>query len=95
MPEAFAVHGTVSLAVSGTSASVAIPAGATTLELQNAGDVIVFVRWSPAATTAVATDYPVLPGQSKVITIGSGHTVLAGITAGGSATLYISHGKGL
>jgi hypothetical protein len=85
---------TVTLAVSAVSASVAISRVSRQLEIQNAGDAIAFCRWGIGAQTAVVTDYPVLPGQSKTITIESGNDTFAAITSAGTTTLYITSGAG-
>jgi hypothetical protein len=93
--EAMRVYGTATLAVTGTSASVALPTSAPQIEVQNAGASDCFIRWGNVALTAVVTDYPVLSGQSKVITVGTGTATLAAICAAGQATtLYVTSGDG-
>lgn len=88
---------TLSLPTAATSVSVSINAAASALELQNPGSDTVFVRWGVGAQTAVATtDYPVLAGQSKIVSVPVGADTLAGITASGAgaATLYVTSGEG-
>lgn len=86
---------TATLAVTATSANVAISAIPPVVEIQNAGDSIAFCRWGIGTQTAVTTDYPVLPGQSKSITIGTGNNNFAAICAAGlTTTLYITSGEG-
>ena len=92
---AFTPYSTATLGV--TSASIAgdIPKSARVLELQNEGTVTVFVAWAESAAVATTSDYPVLPGQAKTITVGPGAGSVAAITASGTATLYVSAGEGL
>jgi hypothetical protein len=63
------------------------------MEIQNAGSVTAFLRWGTSAQTAVVTDYPLLAGQSKLINKGLA-TIVAAITATGTATIYVTEGKG-
>lgn len=96
MTKPFQPSVTATLAVTDVSGSVAISPAAETLELQNAGGAVVFVRWSNVAPTAVVTDYPVLPGQSKTMTCGSGNLFIAAIAASGeTSTLYVTSGEGI
>lgn len=65
------------------------------LELQNAGTSTIFVRPGiSTVTAAVSTGYPVLAGQSKVITVGNNITHLACITASATVVLYVTPGWG-
>ena len=86
---------TATLTATTSSSSGAIPPRAETLEIQNAGDAVVFVRWGLGAQTAVTSDYPVLPGQSKVVTCGTGNDTVAVIAASGSNTVYVTGGEGV
>lgn len=90
----FTPGATATLSASGVSASVSVAANSSALEIQNAGSVAVFVRVGTATQTAVATDYPVLPGQSKIISKPVGADTLAGITAGVAVTVYVTSGEG-
>lgn len=90
---AFMPAATVSTAISGTSASVTISKLCPVIEVQNDGGAVCFIRWGIGAQTAVATDYPILPGHCKTITIGTGNDTLAVI--GTSGTLYVTSGEGL
>jgi hypothetical protein len=85
---------TATLAVTTTSANVAISGAGNQIEIQNAGGVTVFCRWGVGAQTAVATDYPVLAGHSKVVTMGVGNTNFAAICSAGTSTVYITTGEG-
>lgn len=65
------------------------------LELQNPGTSTIFVRPGlSTVTAAVASGYPVLQGQSKVITVGNSVTHIACITASATVTLYVTPGWG-
>lgn len=65
------------------------------LELQNGGSANVFLETgSSLATAAVATGYPVLPSQAKVITVGPRITHVACISASGTQTVYVTVGSG-
>lgn len=66
------------------------------LEIQNAGTVPVFteVGSSSGVAAAVASGYPTLPGQSKVITIGRGATHIACISGTAAQTVYVTVGTG-
>ena len=87
---------TATLSASATSSSVSLAPDAYTLELQNAGNSTVFVRVGSGAQTAVTTGYPVLAGQSKVISKARNADTLAGICASGeTATLYVTSGSGV
>jgi hypothetical protein len=67
------------------------------VELQNAGSAVVFVDFgsSSGITTAVASGYPILPGQSKLITIHAGATHIATISGTAAQTLYVTVGMGI
>jgi hypothetical protein len=92
----FTPGATVSLAVTTTTGNVALTGNGEQLELTNAGTATVFVALGGTSVTAAVTDYPVLTGSSKLITRNpDSHTRIAGITAAGTATLYITVGRGL
>jgi hypothetical protein len=80
------------------SAATAFPtaiSGQTNVEIQNAGSVAVFVEVGDSTiASAVATGYPVLAGQSKVITVGPSVTHVACISGTASQTVYVSIGRG-
>ena len=86
---------TVSLA--GTTASSRVQITNTTglgaYRLHNAGTVIVFIKEGDVTVTAAVTDTPIAPGAVEVLSFGSQY--IAGITASGSATLYITAGDGI
>lgn len=65
------------------------------LELQNAGSNTIFVETGiSTVSAAVATGYPILAGQSKVVTIAGSATHIACITASVTTTLYVTSGLG-
>lgn len=93
---AFAPGTTASLAVSAATASVQLTGGGVNVEVQNTSTVNMFVKLGTASVTAAVTDYPVLPGQSKLISRDPNtQTYIAAITASGSGTLYATPGEGV
>jgi hypothetical protein len=99
-PIIVADSGTATISVTGSSAATALPRADSLrnqVELQNNGSVVVFVRFCPTSTctAVVATDYPILPSQSKVVSINPGSQFIATIGASaGPTTLYVSVGIG-
>jgi hypothetical protein len=92
--------GTVSIAVTAASASVALPAMEShgTIRLVNAGAAVTFVRFGKGAATAVTTDLPLLPNSVSVIAVPEELTNRSDvyIAAIGTAanTLYATAGDG-
>ena len=96
--QAFAPGATITLSVTGSSGTGSIASNANSLEIQNAGSVIVFVRVGASASvgSAVITDYPILPGMSKIITKAYGADTIAAIGASaGPTTVYVTSGEGM
>jgi hypothetical protein len=93
-------QGTITISATTSSAATALPTvglnGVRQLEISNAGTGAVFVETgtSSAITAAVASGYPVLPSQCKVITINAAVTHIAMITGSGTQTVYVSVGVG-
>ena len=95
--------GTKNLAVTTTTARVAITAlsgvGRMQARIYNAGSVPVFVEVGDVTVVAVvASGMPIAPGATELITVPDAAGVaryVAGITASGTATLYITPGEGL
>lgn len=88
--------GTVSIAVTGTSAAVALgKTGPLTCEVQSlAGNAIAFIEFGVSTVAAVAaTGYPILPGVDKVVSVPAGATHVAAIGTA-STTLYFTPGHG-
>lgn len=93
---AFTPGVTVSIAGTTTTARAAITGIGTTIEIQNTGTTTIFVNLGNSTVTAAVTDYPVLGGQSKMITRGdpASYTHIAAITGTGTATVYVTAGEG-
>ncbi len=89
--------GTVNLAVTGTTGSVALAktGNPQTVEIQSAsGNAIAFIEFGISTVTAVAaTGYPILPGVDKIVTVPAGATHVAAIGTS-STTLYFTCGHG-
>lgn len=92
--------GTTTISCTSSSAATALTAINSNLpklqlELQNAGSVPIFVDVGTSAiTAAVASGYPILAGQSKVISISPRTTHIACIVAVTTTTLYVTVGLG-
>lgn len=101
-------QGTITVSVTGSSSTTALVGGGDSIEVQNtSATVTVFVETGSASVTAaVASGYPILPGQSKVIrrkqvgdpgqaVIGQMDTHIATIgSAAGPTTFYATSGVG-
>jgi hypothetical protein len=98
MPITPVTAGTTTISCTSSSAATALPATISQqsqIELQNPGTVAIFVEVGiSTATAAVATGYPVLAGQSKVITVSPTITHIACIVAVTTTTLYVTIGRG-
>jgi len=97
--QAFRTDGaaTVTLSATGTTSRVqlqtAVP-GVPNVRLYNAGSVAVFVNCGDVTVVATtASGLPVAPGSVEIL--GCQNTHVAGITASGTATLYVTPGTGL
>lgn len=103
---AFAVSDPITPATAGTKTISCTSSSAATqlavtgdaqrnLEVQNVGTSTIFVEVGiSTASAAVATGYPILAGQSKVITAAGSATHIACITASATVTLYVTSGTG-
>ena len=94
--EPFTPGVTVTMSVTTSSGTATVTTSANVLEIQNAGSAIAFVRTGPSASvgSAVVTDYPVLPGMSKLISKSTIADTIAAIGAG-ATTLYVTSGEGM
>lgn len=93
-PVAFDTTGATKTLSGSTNSSFVTLLSQRQIRFYNAGSVPVFVRWGVGAQTAVAaTDMPIAPGAIEVFSKGDADT-LAGITASGTATVYITAGDG-
>ncbi len=91
---AFTPAQTISLTASAASSGASFVSGGNpTMEINNAGTVPVFIRFGVGAQTAVATDYPVLPGHCKLVNKANA-THVAAICPAGSAVVYFTDGSG-
>lgn len=88
---------TVTIAASATNAQAGIFGNASQVLIQNAGPNTAFIRFGKTAgqTAAVATDLPILSGQSRVITKDAMDQVAAICNATQTATLYLTPGEGM
>ncbi len=91
---AFTPGGNFSLSVTTSTGNVAITGAGTTLRLANVTAQECFVAFGASTVVATTGGFSV-PGNSQVfVTIPSGTTHVAAITASGTATLRISRGDG-
>ena len=88
----------VSLSVTSSSGSVAIPAsGPTQARLStNSTDSVCFVKFGTSGVSAASdgTDMRLGPGAIEVFSVPLNATHIAAKTASGTATLYITGGEG-
>lgn len=92
MNSPFAPGPTMTLNAGATSSTVALSGTGSVVEVQNAGSVPVFVKFGAAAAM---TDYPILPGQSKLLTRDPTAQTLAAIAGSGNAMIYVTTGEGM
>jgi len=91
---------TVNLAVTGSSASVALVGtpgqGYQSVRISNVGTQTVFVSFSTGAGSAsTATDMPVLAGTVEVFWLPKPITNVNAIAAGAGSTIYCTVGEGI
>ena len=92
----FTIGATVTCTSTGTSAAVSISGSGSALELQNMSSVTLYVALATTSpATAGLTSYPVLAGQSKLITRSSDQTSIACVVASGTGTLSVTAGEGI
>lgn len=92
----FTPAGTVSQAVTSSSATVALSKGGvsqTVMVTSPAGGNIAFIKFGASTVTAALTDTPVLPGAILIFTIGNDVTHAAAIGSA-TTTLYFTNGQG-
>jgi hypothetical protein len=70
--------------------------GGFSVRVVNDGTVISFIEfgYGSAATAAVASSIPMLPGTAEIFSVGEGCTHISAITASGTATVYATPGQG-
>jgi len=87
---------TTTLAVTATNTQGTVMENASQVLLTNLGPNKCFVRFGKSLqTAAVASDMPILPGTSRVITKDAMNNVAAICAATETATLYITPGEGV
>lgn len=87
---------TVSRAVTGSTANVALPStrGNQIVVASAATNTIAFINFGTSASvTAAVTDYPILPGTKETLSVPPGMTHVAAIGTTGT-TLYFTAGDG-
>lgn len=87
--------GTVSRAVTGTTASVALSDAQSNqvMVTSASGNSIAFIKFGASDVTAAVTDTPILPGTAQVFTKQPSMTHVAAIGTAGT-TLYFTSGDG-
>lgn len=89
--------GGTSLALTSSGTSVAIPGSSPTEVRLNtiASDAYCFLAFGSSTTAAsLTTSMAFPPGNTEIFRVPIGTTYLAGITASGTATVYIHSGEG-
>ncbi len=89
--------GTVSLAVTATTGSVAMTGNASVYRLYNAGTALIFVEFGISSVTATtSTGMPIAAGATEWLRAPNAATApyVAAITSSGTATLYATAGEG-
>jgi hypothetical protein len=100
VPLAPIASGSKTMSCTSASSRTTIPSTVTVgttqqLELQNAGSAVIFVEVGDSSVAAVvATSYPILVGQAKVISVNGSVTNIACIVSAGTHTLYVTQGAG-
>lgn len=90
---------TKSLSAGTTTSNVQVLDNATSssnwnARIYNAGTVAAFISWGGSGVTATtSTGVAIAPGTVEVLTLNGAY--VAGITASGTATLYITEGSGI
>lgn len=90
----FNASGQANLSATISSSRVALPAGAQTVVVSNAGPSTAFVKLGGSTVIAATIDTPVLVGYPVVLQAGT-NVFIAGITASSTAALTITTGTGI
>lgn len=96
MDRNFTPSGTVSLAATTTTGSVALatsPVNRKDVVVHNAGTTLAFIKFGGSSVTAAVTDFPV-PAGAQIRVHAGDYTYVAGIMASSTATLYFTSGVG-
>lgn len=89
--------GTVTVSVTTTTGNAAISAGSglSQVAIKNAGAAAAFIKFGADNTVeATTSDFPILPGESNLLTKSEAHTYIAAITGSSTTTLYVTPGAG-
>lgn len=91
----FTPGGTVILAVTGSTGSVALAVGGgdQVRLLSIAANAILFFKFGTSTVTAAVTDTPLIPGEVEIFTVPPGATHIAAIGTV-STNLYATRGDG-
>lgn len=87
---------TVSVSNSASSATLVPQASISSwqIELQNSGSVTAFCTFGGSTVSATTSNYPVLAGVDKVVTVDQDHKYISCITASSTTTVYVTGGIG-
>lgn len=69
--------------------------GQESIRVYNSGLVPVFIKIGTSPTATVAASMPIAPGSVELFGIGSADSAVSAITASGTATIYITTGRGV
>ena len=95
MMNPFTPGGSATLAVTTSSARVALPTtGGMQVLIYSAGTAASFIKFGDSTVTAAVTDIAIPSGFNRIFTIPPGVTHVAGITAASTATVYFTRGDG-
>lgn len=89
---------TVTLSATTTTSGAAIGGASpsTTIRLVSPPtNTLVFVEFGGPSVTSTTAKMPILPGSIEIFLVSDDLTHIAGITASGSATIYVTPGEGV
>jgi hypothetical protein len=92
--------GSISLAVTGTTANAALSGGGPRAVITNVGSVVAYISFGTAGVTATTASHAILEGTQVVFSVpedtaGNLLTHIAAISDGNATTLKISTGEGI
>ena len=99
-PYAFRPMGSISLAVTGTSANAALVGGGARAVITNVGSVVAYINFGTGAVTATTASHAILEGTQVVFSVpedtaGELLTHIAAISDGNATTIKVSTGDGI
>lgn len=90
---------TVTLSATTTTSGAAIggasPSKTIRLVSPPTNTALVFVEFGGPSVTSTTAKMPILPGSIEIFLVSDDLTHIAGITASGSATIYVTPGEGV